>query len=223
MDKRFWAVIAAIALIFVGIIIANKKSADAPGATNTKTSSTQATNHVKGGNAKNVTLVEYGDFQCPVCGLYEPTVEEVYNKYKADIKFQFRNFPLQQIHQNAFAAARAAEAASNQGKFWEMHDLLFDNQQSWSTSATPQTFFEQYAQSLSLDMTKYKADFASEATKNTINADSNEAEKLGVNSTPTYFLNGKKLENSQVTDENNRPLPEKFSALIDQAIKDANK
>jgi protein-disulfide isomerase len=215
MDKRFWGVIAAIALIFVGIIVVNSKSAKAPDASK---SAAQATNHVKGQNAKNVTLVEYGDFQCPVCGLYEPTVAQVFEKYKADISFQFRNFPLQQIHQNAFAGSRAAEAAGIQNKYWEMHDLLYGNQNAWSASSNPLAIYEQYAQSLGLNVAQFKTDFASNKVNDAINADIREANKLNVSGTPTFYLNGKLVELSKLTGPNNSPTVEKFSEVIDAAI-----
>lgn len=214
MDKRFWAIISVIILAFVGVIIFSRRDASAP-AGNT---GVQATNHVKGGNSKNVTLVEYGDFQCPVCESYEPAVREAYELYKDEIKFQFRHFPLQQIHTNAFAASRAAEAAGNQGKFWEMHDLLFANQNSWESAQTPQTFFEQYAQSLKLDISKYKADFASAQVKDIINADINAGEALKVEATPTFFLDGKKLELEQLVDKDGAPDAQKFSDVIGDAI-----
>lgn len=220
MDKRFLAIVSIIIIAFVGVIVINRKHADAPGQTN---NNVQPTNHVKGGNAKKVTLVEYGDFQCPVCGAYEPVFRSVYEKYKDDIQFQFRNFPLQQIHENALAGARAAEAANKQGKFWEMHDQLYDNQTTWSESATPQTYFEQYATSLGLNMEQYRKDFSSSAVNDIINADIKEGEKLKVSGTPSIFINGKQYDNDQFTDEQNRPQLDKFSKQIDAAIAAANK
>src|SRR5687767_7573334 len=88
--------------------------------------SVQPTNHLYGENSKGVTLVEYGDYQCPACKAYHPIVKALAEKYKADIHFQFRNFPLKAIHQNALAGSRAAEAADKQGKFWEMHNALYE-------------------------------------------------------------------------------------------------
>jgi protein-disulfide isomerase len=220
MDKRFWAVIGIIIVVFFGIIIVNNRKASAPDGSNNSTSSkssNQPTNHVKGENAKNVTLVEYGDFQCPVCGAYEPTVEQVYEKYKADIHFQFRNFPLQQIHQNAFAGARAAEAADKQGKYWEMHDSLYAHQNEWSATSTPLNAFTGYATTLGMDAKKFQADFSSDAVNKAVNADIKEGEKLNISGTPTFYLNGKQLENEQVSD-NRAPSIEKFSKLIDEEI-----
>jgi protein-disulfide isomerase len=214
MDKRFWAVIGVIAVIFIGIIFVNNRHASAPA------SNASATNHIYGEGAKGVTLVEYGDFQCPVCGLYEPTVKQVREKYKADIKFQFRNFPLQQVHQNAFAAARAAEAASLQGKFWEMHDQLFDGQQAWSASSNPLSTFKGYAQTIGIDANKFQTDFSSKQVNDTINADIHEGDKLKITGTPTFYLDGKQIQLSDLIDSaTNSPSTDKFSKLIDDAIK----
>lgn len=219
MDKKFWAIIGVMVAVFVGIaVVSNNKNESGSAKTDAK-----PTNHVKGENAKKVTLVEYGDFECPVCAAHEPVVRQVFEKYQADIQFQFRHFPIISAHKNAFAGARAAEAASMQGKFWEMHDLLYDNQRTWSASDTPLTFFEQYAEALKLDKAKFKTDFASDTVQQTVNADLNAALELDVNATPTYYLNGKKIENSQVTDENNVPQLDKFSKLIDEAIAAADK
>lgn len=215
MDNRFLAIVAVIIVGFVGVIVFNKQNASAPSGSNSKA---QPTNHVKGENAKKVTVVEYGDFQCPVCATYEPVLREVFEKYKNDIQFQYRNFPLQQIHQNALAGARAAEAASLQGKFWEMHDQLYDNQQTWSVSSTPNTYFDSYAKALGLDEAKFKKDFASSAVNDTINADIAEGEKLKVNGTPGIVIDGKLHENGDFTDDKNAPSVEKFSKIIDAAI-----
>lgn len=215
MDKRFLAIVAVIVLAFLGVVIFNRKDASAPAGDG----NVQASSHLKGEGAKNVTLVEYGDFQCPVCALYEPVIQEVYEKHQQDIKFQFRHFPLQQIHENAFAASRAAEAAAKQGKFWEMHDLLFANQSSWSKAPTPQNFFEQYAQSLKLDVNKYKSDFTSENVKDIINADVAEGTKLNVSGTPSFFIDGKQLELKDLAGEDGQPSVDKFSQAIEAAIK----
>ncbi len=108
MSKTFWAVIAIIVVVFGGIIVFNKQD-------KASSANAQPTNHVIGSESTGVKLVEYGDFQCPFCGQYFPLVEQVKEKYKDKIIFQFRNLPLISRHQHALAAARAAEAASNQG------------------------------------------------------------------------------------------------------------
>ena len=197
--------------LFVGaIIFSNNKSTDSP-TTNTTAS---ASSHTKGKGSKGVILLEYGDFQCPACGQYYPLVKQVKEKYGDDITFQFRNFPLVQIHQNAMVASRAAEAAGLQGKFWEMHDILYERQQSWESSSNAPAIMEDYAAELGLNVDKFKTDFASSAVNDTIQADMQAGQQAGVNSTPSFYINGTKVD----------PLPQDlagFSKLIDDAI--ANK
>lgn len=179
-----------------------------------KDTSTNATpsNHIIGEGKKNVSLIEYGDFQCPACKAYYPLVKDVKEKYKADIFFQFRNFPLETIHQNARAGARAAEAANLQGKFWEMHDALYENQDSWKDSSNPLTIFSSLAKQAGVsDITKFEADYKGSVVNAIINADLKEAQKLGASSTPTFVLEGKKIE------DNPRDAAS-FDKLIDDAI-----
>lgn len=205
MDKRFLAVIGVIILVFIGFLVFRSDDASAP---QTKG---KPTNHVKGEGA--VRLVEYGDFQCPACGQYYPVVEEVVDKYASDITFQFRHNPLVSIHPNAFAGSRAAEAASKQGKFWEMYDKLYGNQQDWSSASNPMSYFETYAKQIGINVDQFKKDFGSSAVNNAINADLAEGKRIGVQATPTFVLNGKVIKNPQ-------PTVEAFSAVLDKAIAD---
>lgn len=189
MDKRFLMIIGAIIIIFGGIVALNNRNDSKNGGSNT-----QPTNHVEGEGKSGVTLVEYGDYQCPYCGEYYQTVKQVVADYSSQIHFQFRNLPLSQVHQNAFASARAAEAAGLQNKFWEMHNALYSNQDQWSSSSNPQTIFTQYASQLGLNTTQFKTDYASQKVNNLINADIDAFNKTGENmETPTFFLDGKKI------------------------------
>lgn len=210
MKSRFSLILIAIVIVFGAILFISKKDAAAP--KNADGSAVQPTNHTKGENAKGITLVEYGDFQCPACGGYYPIVEQVVEKYKADISFQFVNFPIASIHPSAVLAHRSAEAAGNQGKFWEMYNLLYQNQQSWTNLSAGQagTTFRSYAESLKLDMAKFDTDQKSQATNNIINADIAKGKDAGVTGTPTFFLNGKKIENPSDL--------EAFNKLIEEAI-----
>ena len=219
MDKRFIAILAGIIIILGGIFIFTKASSDNGGG---GSSSSQPTNHVKGEGQSGVTLLEYGDFQCPVCQIYFQPLEEVAAKYSKQIFFQFRNLPLTSTHQNAFASARAAEAAGLQGKYWEMHAQLYQNQSSWSSSSSPLEKFKSYAQAIELDMAKFEKDYASEAVNDAINADLDEFKKTGQpQSTPTIFIDGQAIENSAMVDPaTGAPSVEKISALIDKAIAD---
>lgn len=208
MSNRFFITVIILIAVFFGAftLTKQKKSATSP---NTNTS--QPTNHVKGEGKSGVVLIEYGDLQCPACGQYYPIVKQVYDKYKDQITVQFRHFPLVQIHPNAFVASRAAEAAAKQNKFWEMHDLLYENQETWGGSRTPNSFFTAYAKQLGLDTTKFQQDMDSQETNNFINADISEGKKIGADSTPTFVLDGKKLES------NPRSIDE-FYKIIDDAI-----
>lgn len=192
MSKQFWIVLIVIALGFAGLFVfgGNKSSS-------TKSSSTsQATNHVIGLGKTGVTLVEYGDYECPYCQAYYSVVKQVQQEYNDKIFFQFRNFPLVNVHVNAFSAARAAEAAGLQGKFWEMHDALYssNNWSTWSTATDPTTYYTQYAQQIGLNMSQYQTDFASTKVNDLINADMAAGNKLNISGTPTYFLDGKQVQ-----------------------------
>src|SRR3989338_1330685 len=220
MDKRFLAILSTLVVIFVGIFIFTQKSSNETSGVKGSTT-TSPTNHVEGEGAKNVTLIEWGDFQCAVCEAYEPVIGQIRAAYAKDIKFQFRHLPLLSIHPNAFAAARAAEAASLQGKFWEMHDALYNsaNWQSWTTSSSPRELFNSYAKQIGLDEGRFQTDFASEQVNDSIQADIGEFNKTGQQmSTPTFFLNGTYVENSKFTDQNNRAQFEKFKELLDAEI-----
>lgn len=200
MSKQFLAVIAAVVLIFVAIFaFSGNKSSNTSNKNSSKAAPTQ---HITGQGKSGVTLVEYGDYQCPYCEQYYPTVKQAVTEFSDQIHFQFRNFPLVNAHQNAFAGARAAEAAALQNKFWEMHDTLYEpsNWQQWTVSNGPSTYFEQYAKQLGLNVTQFKADYASGKINDTINADMAEGNKLGVSGTPSFFLDGKQVQiNNDIT------------------------
>ena len=215
MKSRFSFILIALVVVFGAVLLISKKDASAPEGGNGG-SNAQTTEHTRGDNKKNVTLTEFGDFQCPACGAYYPIVEQVYEKYKNDIQFQFVNFPLTQIHPNAMLAHRTAQAASNQGKFWEMYNLLYQNQSSWTSLSSSQAdaSFHSYAQSLGLDMTKFDTDQKSQDTNSIINADVNKGKGLGVTSTPSFFIDGKKIDNPKDLDA--------FNKAIEDAIKAKN-
>lgn len=148
-------------------------------------------------NAK-VTLIEYGDYQCPGCASANSEIKQLVEKYSDHMLFVFRNTPLSSIHPNARAAAAAALAASYQGKYWEMHNLLFEKQVDWSTASSSERTakFESYASSLGLDVEKFTADLASEKIAQKINFDLAVAKEKGFTSTPTFTINSEKLEDA---------------------------
>src|SRR6185503_9033137 len=124
----------------------------------------------------------------------------------ADLKVVFRHFPITQIHQNALLAAKASEAAGIQGKFWEMHDMLYDKQSEWSGGLNAHDFILSYAKTIGLNTTKFDADLNSKAIEEKIIAEYNEGIKLGVEGTPTFFLNGKKLNSPRSLEEFNKMI-----------------
>lgn len=213
MDKRFWGILLVIAVIVVGAIWASDRKAAAP------TSNTPPTNHVEGQGKSGVKLVEYGDYECPICEEYYPVVKQVQAQFASQIYFQFRNLPLTSIHPNAFAGARAAEAASLMGKFWQMHDLLYDNQNTWANSSNPQPFFNGYAQQLGLNVTKFKQNMASDKVNNAINADVAAFGKTGQQeATPSFFLDDKYVGNAELIDNSGQPSAQKFANVINAEI-----
>ncbi len=193
MDKRFWAILIAIVIVLGGIFWATSAhKAKAPSGSGNK-----PTSHIEGQGQDGITLMEYGDYECPYCEEYYPVVKQVAQEYNNQIFFQFRNLPLTQIHQNAFAGARAAEAAGLQGKFWQMHDLLYEDQSQWVNSSDPETYFDGYAQQLGLNVAQFKQDFASAQVNNLINADLSAFAATGLQeATPTFLLDGKQIQPS---------------------------
>jgi protein-disulfide isomerase len=141
--------------------------------------------HVLGSESANVTLVEYGDYQCPSCGEAYPIVKELMSQLDRQLLFVFRNFPLATVHPHAETAAEAAEAAGTQGQFWEMHDMLFENQ-----DALDNEDIVQYAAALGLDETRFIRDLAGHANAARVREDFLGGVRSGVNGTPTFFING---------------------------------
>lgn len=208
MNNRFFITILVVIAVLVGVFSFTKHKNQPAGTTS---SSSKPTSHIEGKIDSPVVLIEYGDFQCPACGQYYPLVKQVQEAYKDKIAFQFRNFPLTQIHRNAFNSARAAEAADKQGKYWEMHDILYENQQTWSVASDPTSYFIEYAKQLGLNTDTFQKDMTSQEVTDKINADVSEVQKLGATGTPTFVLNGKKLDT----------LPRDvagFNKLLDEAL-----
>lgn len=150
--------------------------------------------HMTGKREAKVTVVEFGDFQCPGCAYADPILKQVVENYKdnPDFNFVFRNFPLSSIHPNAQVAAEAAEAAGEQGKYWEMHYRLYETQDSWSSSADPKASFINFARELGLDVSKFESALNQGLFREIVKTDLADGEAVGVNSTPTFFVNGVK-------------------------------
>lgn len=149
--------------------------------------------HAQGDPKAPVTLEEFGDFQCPPCGLLHPVLKTMQQEFGPALRIIFREFPLVPAHQYALAAARAAEAAGMQGKFWEMHDLIYENQKSWSNAFDVRPIFEGYATKIGLDVEKFKRDLSSETVAQRIFQDGKRGRSMGVQGTPTVFINGREV------------------------------
>ncbi|MBI2310178.1 DsbA family protein [Candidatus Collierbacteria bacterium] len=153
--------------------------------------------HVLGEENAPVTVVEFSDFQCPACRLAALTLDELMVKHEGKIRFIYRHFPLTSIHKNALAASIASEAADSQGKFWEYSRVLFDNQNTWEQLGSPQDLFINLARESGVpDLDKFKSEISKQLKKDLILADMSFGNQLGINATPTFFVNGKKVSAS---------------------------
>lgn len=152
-----------------------------------------------------VTVVEFGDYQCPACAAAYPAVKALEEKYKdnKDFNFVFRNFPLP-MHRNALTAAEAAEAAGEQGKYWEMNNMLYEKQRDWGESSDAMKFFLQYATELQLDVNQFEKAITDEKYSSFISKDKNDGNSIGVDSTPTFYINGEKFVGIPGSDFNSK-------------------
>ena len=179
---------------------ANKKASDAAAALalyQSAPAGAQPANQL-GASTLPVTVEEFADFQCPTCASVHTKMKEINSIYSGRIKFIYRNFPLTQIHKNAYDASTAAEAAGLQGKFWAMQDQLFTNQQAWSNSAEPRKLFEDYAQKIGLDVKQFQNDMLSFQTRGRVDKDLERGRALQLTGTPTIFINGNRLAFEQM-------------------------
>lgn len=171
--------------------------------------SSENTVHYRGAATAPLTLVEYGDYECPFCATYNTLIKELVQRYDGQIRLEFHHFPLTKPHPNAFLAASAAEAAGEQGRYWEMNDLLFNYQSIWRDSPNAEASFAAYAAQLGLDQAKFLEAMHSAAIQQRVTKDLQHAKEAGFSGTPTFLLNGKRLEVGQATREGLlRALPE---------------
>lgn len=169
--------------------------------------------NVKGNASSSVVLMEYSDFQCPACRTYYPVIRELVTQYGDRIAFVYRHFPLTSIHPNAEFAARAAEAAGKQGKFWEMHDLLFEKQNEWSGVSDIVSTFRSYATLLGISVDQFELDFRSKEVKDLVTAERVHALRVGLQGTPSFFINGNQIRNPNSIEE--------FKTMIEGALSDS--
>jgi len=185
-------IIGTIAIVGIGVAILSRPAV-APKADPTLL--IRADSQTISTSSASVTLVEFSDFQCLACKVYYSMVKQITKEFKDTLTFVYRNFPLTKNHPNALLASYAAEAAGLQGKYWEMHDLLFTKQSDWSESSSPRNIFIAYALTLGINVDQFKKDIDSDAVKNRVAVDIADGNTLGINATPTFFLNNQKIKN----------------------------
>jgi protein-disulfide isomerase len=220
MTRTRWIIFAVLCLGILGLIFVTSKKDTGSNWTGDATkiiSTGPIADHVFGSSAQKVTLIEYGDYQCPGCGSLFPILQDVLPKYKDNLTFIFRNFPLTTIHPNALAAATAAEAAGLQGKYYEYHDTLYENQANWQDAAVSErtTLFQNYAKQLGLDVNKFNSDLSSSQVTDKINRDRSSASQFKVSSTPTLILDGQTLDQNTTFDK------DKLSQALNDEFKKA--
>lgn len=204
-----WVIIAggsAIFLLFFGFMVFLIKQ------NQNKPIVLSSAGQVKGAENAKVNLVEFGDLQCPACKAYEPFIRSAMKDFEGKIQFTFKHFPLSG-HQNAMLAAQVAEAAGMQGKFWEMHDWLYDNQDSWAAlpGGEAKEAMVAYATELKLDLDKFNKDIDSAEVKERIMNQQNEGIEVGVSATPTFFINNKKIDSQPQNYEDFKKIIEGYA------------
>jgi len=190
--KILTAILVAVVGGMIGLFLLANQGSTPP--TGDKTKITRDNSHKTGTGA--ITMVEFGDYQCPACGAAHPNVKQLLKDYDGKITFYFRNFPLTNIHKNASASANAAEAAGDQGKYWEMHDKLYETQKEWSDLPDPSAKFTEYAGAIGLDADKFKKAITDKQFQTVIDQDTADANALNVQGTPTFFFNGTQFTGS---------------------------
>lgn len=157
-----------------------------------------------------VILTEFADIQCPACKQYHPIIKSVLDLYPDTVVLNFKHFPISSIHKNALPSALASEAAGKQGKFFEMLDVLYERQEAWSNLSNPKSLFTEYATELGLNLDQFNKDMEDNELAQKIEAQRTEGINAGVNSTPSFFINGVKIQNpSDISG---------FQAAIDAAL-----
>lgn len=191
------AVVLGTILVIAGAVYFSAQGNSQTDFKPTTTAAIDAADHIRGDTTSKVSVVEYGDFECPACGAWEPVMEELLAAYGDKVSFVFRNFPLPQ-HADAMVAAEAAEAAGLQGKYWQMHDLLYAKQNEWSTTPPGEVgtkYFDGYAQSLGLDVHKFNEDITSSTIQDRIQRDVTSGNNAMIDHTPTFFINLTQIPN----------------------------
>lgn len=205
-----WFIVGFIVIVTAGVIIAGAYSSGQPSSTTpagfvaTTAPGITSADWTEGNPNAKVTLIEYGDFECPACGEYFPVMQQLLQNYSSTVLFVFRNFPLYSIHPFAGVSAQAAEAAGLEGgvsKYWAMHDMLYAKQADWSTNSalTPaqvtSQYFDSYAQAIGLDVNTFNTDMNAAAVASKIQNDVNGGNTAAIDHTPTFFVNLTQIPN----------------------------
>lgn len=200
-NKFAVSIIIASTLILVGgVILASKKDTKIQ-EDKSKVLKIVDDDHIKGNSNATVALVEYLDFECEACGAYYPIVKQLSEEFKDDVMIVSRYFPLQG-HKNGMQSALAVESANKQGKYWEMYNILFENQKSWGErQSTDPAIFENYAKQIGLDLEQFKKDVVSDEVMERVNRDLTSGKIMGITGTPTFYLNGEKIANPKTIDD----------------------
>ena len=196
-QKIFWAVLGLVLVVVVASAAYFASQGTAPaGATGALTVPVTADDWRKGAASSTVTIVEYSDLECPACATYYPLLNQLVSDFPEQVAVVYRHFPLS-YHRSGQLSARFAEAAGRQGKFWEMHNLLFDHQATWTknSAAENEGLFKTYAKQIGLDLVRLEADLADAGLAAAVEADYQSGTRSGVDATPSLFLNGQKITN----------------------------
>lgn len=227
MDKKAWIIFSVMVVLVLGglVYLSSKDNIDVSQIDASKVVAASEQNggigdRVFGSKTSKVVLVEYGDFQCPGCSGAFPKVKEITEEYKDKIAFVARNFPLTNIHPNARVAAAAVEAAGFQGKYWQMYDAVYKNQDNWKDATTDErdTLFTEYALEIGLKKDRFVTDLSHPNISKKISFDQALAKKQAVTGTPTFFLNGK-LVDQTVTNNVIQSDGSQLKKLLDEALK----
>lgn len=225
MSKLRWIIFAAVTVLILGglVLLANKDKQDVSTIDPSKIiagTDSSIGDHVYGKADSKVILFEYGDYQCPSCGGAYPNLKSISRKYQNQVAFVFRNLPLTTLHPNALAAATSAEAVGLQGKFWEMHDALYDNQDNWTNASTSERggIFESYANSVGANLDQYRTDLTGKKVADKIARDRALAKKLNLSATPSLLINDQKVSD-EVVSNTVQGDGSKLAAELDKALK----
>jgi NhaA family Na+:H+ antiporter len=208
--------VAAVALTWV-LLRSSRPDQSSTNSSGSDGPSGAAPPHIRGNANAKVTLEEFGDFECPVCGTYSVELKKIESEFGDRLSVIFREYPLYPTpHKHALIAAQAAEAAGLQGRFWEMHDKLYENQKAWSEATDVMPLFIDYARQIGLDTDRFGRELNGEIVAGRITQDGIRAHARGVIGTPSFFVNGKALDAASFS-------PDGLRAMINAALREAGK